>query len=90
MRIGISTGDVHVHERPSTGDLIRIEDFDALQDPFKSKVFGRGQAGEEEQDAIEYEKDALVFPSGEELPRCWQDPTYQVAPKSRPRRLGNP
>lgn len=71
-----------------SGDLIRIEDADALQDPFKKKVIGRGQAGEEEQDSIEYEKDGLVFPSGEELPRCWHDPSYQVEPMSR--RLGKP
>jgi hypothetical protein len=72
----------------NSGDLIRIEDVDALHDPFKTKVIGRDQAGEEEQDAIEYDKDGMVFPSGEEMPRCWRDPSNQVELTSR--RLGKP
>ena len=61
-----------------SGDLIRIEDIDALHDPFQKKVIGCDQAGQEEQDATEYDKNDLMFPSGEELPRCWHDPSYQI------------
>jgi hypothetical protein len=37
----------------------------------------RVQAGEEEQDPEPIEKQNLIFPSGESLPRCWIDADYQ-------------
>lgn len=61
-----------------TGTLLKILDTDTLIDPFKASVQGRDQAGQEEQDPEEYAKDALLFPSDENLPRCWMDPDYQM------------
>jgi len=61
-----------------SGDLIRIEELDALHNPHQAHVLGRDQSGEEEQDVMRYSKDSLVFPSGESLPRCWTDPSYQI------------
>lgn len=58
-------------------DLVKIVDFQELLDPNSSIVHGKDQEGEEEQDMDIYEKQDLVFPSGEELPRCWRDPHYR-------------
>lgn len=58
-------------------DLVKIVDFQELLDPNSSIVHGKDQEGEEEQDMDIYEKQDLVFPSGEELPRCWRDPNYR-------------
>ena len=60
-----------------TGHLVEIHDFEALISPLKSTIPGRLQAGEEEQDPEEYDKQQLVFPSGESLPRCWIDENYK-------------
>ncbi len=59
-------------------DLIRVSQIDQLASPFESKVLGRRQAGEEEQDERLFDKLELVFPSGEPLPRCWTDEHYQL------------
>ena len=61
----------------SSGDLIRIEDWEQLASPHRQTVSGRRQAGEEEQDTQEYSKQDLSFPSDEDLPRCWTDPDYK-------------
>ncbi|MCU0525915.1 MAG: acetyltransferase [Elainella sp. Prado103] len=61
-----------------TGTLIEILDIQALINPVKDKVPGRIQEGQEEQDPESFEKQNLVFPSGESLPRCWQDADYQL------------
>ena len=53
-----------------SGDLILIEHLEELFDPFAATVSGKDQAGEEEQDSAIYAKEQLVFPSGDELPRC--------------------
>ncbi|PNJ92416.1 acetyltransferase [Cylindrospermopsis raciborskii] len=58
-------------------DLVKIVDFQELLDPNSSIVHGKDQEGEEEQDMDIYEKQDLVFPSGEELPRCWWDSNYR-------------
>jgi hypothetical protein len=60
-----------------TGDLVEILDVVALFDPCKTMVMGRYHAGEELQDAEQFTKSALIFPSGESLPRCWLDPDYK-------------
>ncbi|MBW4592248.1 MAG: acetyltransferase [Brasilonema angustatum HA4187-MV1] len=60
-----------------TGHLVEIQDFEALISPLKPTIVARLQAGEEEQDPEEYEKQQLVFPSGESLPRCWIDENYK-------------
>lgn len=60
-----------------TGQLVEIHDIDTLISPLKSTISGQLQAGEEEQDPEDYEKQQLVFPSGESLPRCWIDENYK-------------
>ena len=54
-----------------SGDLVGVDDVNELCNPFRTVMLGRDQTGEEEQDPAEFEKDKLVFPSGESLPRCW-------------------
>ncbi|AKG21602.1 hypothetical protein [Calothrix sp. 336/3] len=58
------------------GNLVEILDIKQLFDPTKNILKGQYQAGEEEQDPEEFEKQSLIFPSGEELPRCWLDANY--------------
>jgi hypothetical protein len=60
-----------------TGVLVKVLDTDALSNPVESKIQGKVQSGQEEQDAEEMDKQNLVFPSGESLPRCWIDADYQ-------------
>jgi hypothetical protein len=62
-----------------TGSLVEILDIAALVDPVESKISGSLQAGEEEQPPEEIAKDRLVFPSGENLPRCWVDANYRAS-----------
>jgi hypothetical protein len=60
-----------------SGDLVEILDTRALFDPGRPEVAGRYHAGEELQEPESFEKSALIFPSGEELPRCWVDVDYK-------------
>ncbi|TAE59016.1 MAG: acetyltransferase [Nostocales cyanobacterium] len=60
-----------------SGDLIKIIDLQELIDPNSDIIHGQDQEGEEEQDIDIYEKESLVFPSGEKLPRCWLDANYR-------------
>lgn len=60
-----------------SGNLIEILDIEALFKPTENAVTGREQAGEEEQDPETFDKNSLVFPSGENLPRCWLDANYR-------------
>lgn len=60
-----------------TGSLIEIVDLSMLFDPFQSAVPGRFQSGEDVQDVENFAKADLVFPSNEELPRCWVDRHYR-------------
>jgi hypothetical protein len=62
-----------------TGTLVEILDTDALIDPLEDKIVAKGQSGQEEQDPEEIAKNQLVFPSGEDLPRCWIDSNYRAA-----------
>ncbi|MEO0455557.1 MAG: acetyltransferase [Cyanobacteria bacterium P01_A01_bin.114] len=57
--------------------LIKVMDLEALFSPLQAEVQGRKQAGEEEQPARAFSKSQLIFPSGEALPQCWLDPSYQ-------------
>jgi hypothetical protein len=57
--------------------LIEIEEIKMLINPIEDKVSGRSQSGEEEQDPEDYAKASLIFPSGEDLPRCWVDVDYR-------------
>ncbi len=61
----------------SSGDLVEIVELSGLFDPFQKKAKGRFHSGEELQDAELFNKDELIFPSGECLPRCWVDPHYR-------------
>lgn len=58
-------------------DLIQISEVTELIDPFKDKVTGQIQAGQNEQPPESFEKKDLVFPSGESLPQCWLDSNYK-------------
>lgn len=62
-----------------TGVLVKIVDATALINPLEDKIYTRGQSGEEEQEPEKIAKSQLIFPSGEELPRCWVDSTYREA-----------
>lgn len=61
-----------------TDALVEIRDIEALTNPVKQEVPGQIQSGQEEQDAEQFDKQNLVFPSGEPLPRCWVDANYQL------------
>jgi len=61
----------------SNGDLVEVLDLAALIDPNQAAVQGRYHAGEEMPDAVSFDKSALLFPSGEGLPRCWTDSHYK-------------
>jgi hypothetical protein len=61
-----------------SGDLVRVCQTEDLFNPAKFEVLGQIQAGEEEQEATWFQKSQLVFPSGEPLPRCWQDVNYRI------------
>lgn len=60
-----------------TGSLVEVKDITALVNPVENKIRGSLQSGEEEQNPEEIAKDRLVFPSGENLPRCWVDENYR-------------
>ncbi|MBI4782230.1 MAG: acetyltransferase [Oscillatoriophycideae cyanobacterium NC_groundwater_1537_Pr4_S-0.65um_50_18] len=57
--------------------LVEINDFQALIDPNQDEVTAQSQSGEEEQDPEPMQKKNLIFPSGEDLPRCWVDANYE-------------
>ena len=59
------------------GSLLEVISLKQLADPFAAQVYGRLHAGEELQEPEAFAKAELVFPSGEDLPRCWVDPAYQ-------------
>jgi hypothetical protein len=65
-------------QEKESGDLIEIVDVDDLISPTKNEVLGRNQAGEEEQEPAKFDKNKLVFPSGEVLPRCWIEENYKT------------
>jgi hypothetical protein len=59
-------------------NLVEILDITSLINPATSKISGSVQNGEEEQPPEDIAKETLVFPSGENLPRCWVDANYQL------------
>jgi hypothetical protein len=63
------------------GDLVEVLDVTAMIDPCRDELSGRYHAGEELQEPAEFKKSALIFPSGEALPRCWVDPNYKDLPQ---------
>jgi hypothetical protein len=60
-----------------TGSLVEIEDVQTLINPNQNEVVARSQSGEEEQEPELMHKVNLIFPSGEDLPRCWMDADYR-------------
>jgi hypothetical protein len=66
-------------QNKETGSLVEINDLQALIDPNKPEVLAQSQSGEEEQDPELVQKHNLVFPSSENLPRCWVDVNYKNA-----------
>lgn len=60
-----------------TRNLIEVLSTQELFDPFVLEVMAQSHAGEELQEPEPFLKAELVFPSGEELPRCWVDPDYR-------------
>lgn len=60
-----------------SGNLVEVLDIQVMIDPCQSSLTGRIHAGEELQDAEEFDKAVLVFPSEEPLPRCWVDAGYR-------------
>lgn len=64
-------------QHKQNGVLVEVLDTTALIDPLKSSIPGRVQEGQEEQDPEQIAKAELVFPSGENLPRCWMDADYR-------------
>jgi hypothetical protein len=61
------------------GTLVEVLDVKQLIDPNNNTIKGQVQEGEEEQDPTSYSKENLIFPSGEDLPRCWLDANYRNA-----------
>jgi hypothetical protein len=57
--------------------LIEIQDITDLINPVASEISGSVQNGQEEQPPEAIAKERLVFPSGENLPRCWVDADYR-------------
>jgi hypothetical protein len=60
-----------------SGTLIEVVNLENLINPTKDAITGRVQDGQEEQDPAPVKKQDLVFPSGEDLPRCWIDENYR-------------
>ncbi len=61
-----------------SGSLVEVLELVALSDPCRATVVGRFHAGEELQEPMDFSKKELAFPSGEGLPRCWLDASYNV------------
>ncbi|HBL57148.1 MAG TPA: acetyltransferase [Cyanobacteria bacterium UBA8803] len=65
-----------------SGSLVKILELEDLLSPTKNTVSGKIQDGQEEQDPASFQKENLIFPSGENLPYCWLDADYRL--KSEP------
>ena len=57
--------------------LVEVLSLSDLISPTHATVAGRLHYGEEVGDPDKFAKTSLVFPSGEELPRCWLDAHYR-------------
>jgi hypothetical protein len=65
-------------QNKQTGVLVEVLEVRELIDPSTDAIQGRIQEGQEEQDPEKFVKNDLVFPSGENLPRCWLDANYRT------------
>jgi hypothetical protein len=61
----------------STGKLVQVVALQDLTNPFHEQVEIRLHYGEEAQDPEPVDKQDLIFPSGEALPRAWTDAHYR-------------
>ncbi len=61
----------------TSGHIVEVLDLVDLSDSHRSTVRGRLHYGEEAQDPEPFDKQALCFLSGEDLPHCWTDPHYR-------------
>ena len=59
------------------GEMLEVLEMEGLFDPNISFIKGRYHAGEEMPEPMDFHKASLLFPSGENLPRCWMDPHYR-------------
>jgi hypothetical protein len=64
-------------KRNTDGHLVEVLSLNDLVNPTHKNVVGRLHYGEEAQDPEKFPKTELVFPSGEELPKCWLDVHYR-------------
>ncbi|WP_038247986.1 hypothetical protein [Ghiorsea bivora] len=62
-----------------SGDLAQIDKLAELTDPTAKSVTLHYFSGEEVGEPELVEKNELVFPSGEKLPKCWLDPHYRIS-----------
>ncbi len=61
----------------STEKLMQVVELQDLMNPLREQVLVRLHYGEEAQDPETIDKQDLLFPSGEGLPRAWTDPHYR-------------
>ena len=64
-------------EEATTGHLVEVLDLHELMDPHRQELTGRYHYGQDLPEPESFAKSALVFPSGEPLPRCWRDAHYR-------------
>jgi hypothetical protein len=64
-------------KQQKTEKLVEVLGLRDLFNPMLSSVVGRYHAGEEMQEADNFEKSELMFLSGEPLPQCWTDVHYR-------------
>ena len=57
--------------------LVEVLSLNDLFNPLHETLVGRLHYGEEVQDAQQFKKTELTFPSGESLPNCWLDVHYR-------------
>ncbi|MCP8690268.1 acetyltransferase [Marinobacterium sedimentorum] len=64
-------------KQKSTGHMVEVLALTDLFNPFSLSISGRYNHGEEAQDPEDFNKDDLIFLSGESLPCCWTDSHYR-------------
>ena len=64
-------------KRKDSGRLVEVLALRDLINPLHSAIVGRYNVGEELQEPEQFVKTDLIFPSGEDLPRCWTDVHYR-------------
>lgn len=66
-------------KQKGNGKLVEVLGLGDLFNPLHAAIVGRYNVGEELQEAEQFAKADLIFPSGEALPRCWTDVHYRDA-----------